>query len=110
MRKDKQATMDMQFLDPRSYVTPDKREVLYGKDWKARVEDLRLRSSGKCERFTILGKPHDAFCHGEAADPHHIVPRSKGRDDRMPNLAGLSRACHSAEDTRKPRWTQRVEA
>lgn len=102
--------MDKQFLDPRSYVAPDGREVLYGEDWKARIEDLRLRSAGKCEWVVDAGMEQEVImvytCGKEAQDPHHIKPRSKGRDDRMSNLQALCRYHHDLLDKRKPRWSK----
>lgn len=108
MKRDVQATEAKHFLDPRSYVTPDGREILYGNDWKARKGELLKRSLGQCERFTILGRPHDAWCRSEGGEPHHKIKRSKLRDDRLENLANLSHWCHVAEDERKPRWTKRA--
>jgi hypothetical protein len=94
MRKDKQATIDTQFLDQDSYIAPDGRDVLHGSDWKARVEDLRLRSGGRCEQ----GKDHgggDLFrCASRAQDPDHVMKRSTKRDDRLANLQALCRFHH----------------
>src|SRR5258708_4575711 len=103
MKADKEATRARHFFDARSYIAPDGREILYGKDWEARKIELHIRSNGWCERFTIWRKGHDAWCLGRGEEPHHIIQRSKGRDDRLENLANLSHACHSAEDPRKVR-------
>lgn len=100
---DRQATEEMDFEHPKSRVLKDGRLILFGADWLEQKVALFLRSNGKCERWDVLGRPHDAFCYGIAEEAHHIIARSKGRDDRMPNLAGLSHACHSAEDPRKVR-------
>lgn len=109
MKRDRQATIDKQFLDPRSYVTLDGREVLYGEDWKARVEDLRLRSGGYCEwQYVKLSiKDQVVRCSSQAQDPHHVKPRSKGRDDRLENLQALCRYHHDLLDKRKPRWSKK---
>lgn len=108
MKRDRQATIDKQFLDPRSYVTPDGREVLYGEDWDARVEDLRLRSGGKCEWIGLEGKFH---CLSPAQDPDHIVKRSKKRDDRLSNLQALCRYHHDLKHPEfRPKWTPREPA
>src|SRR5689334_7668382 len=82
------------YSDPSSFVRHDGSEVLKGEDWKQRKEQLRLRSGGKCEMYTVLGLSHSSWCEGLASEPHHIVRRSIKRDDRMTNLAYLSHACH----------------
>lgn len=106
MRKDKQATMDKQFLDPDSYVTPDGREILKGEDWKARVEDLRLRCEGRCEQRLSDGMR----CFAGAQDPHHRIRRSIKRDDRLANLQALCRFHHDLLDKRKVRSDKRPAA
>jgi len=106
MKVDKQVTGARKFKNLRSYVALDGREVLYGRDWEARKIELHIRSNGWCERFTILHKQHEPNCWKEGEEPHHIIPRSKGRDDRLSNLANLSHACHWAEDKRKPKWSK----
>lgn len=100
---DRQATAERRFEHSKSRVLKDGRLILIGEDWTEQKVALFLRSNGKCERYSILGRPHDAWCSGKSEEAHHIIARSKGRDDRMPNLAGLSHACHSAEDPRKVR-------
>ena len=111
MRKDKQATMDKQYLDPGSYVTPDGREILKGEDWKARVEDLRLRCGGQCEA-QMFSEYHEFSwrCTSRAQDPHHIIRRSVKRDDRLANLQALCRFHHDLLDRRKPRWGKKEKA
>jgi hypothetical protein len=110
LKRDRQATEARHFLDKKSYVAPDGREVLYGLDWKMRKQELLKRSLGRCERFSILGKSHDAWCRAEGGEPHHIKKRWPLRDDRLENLANLSHWCHLAEDERKPRWTKRSQS
>lgn len=95
------------YTEPESIVWADGREKLVGKDWRKRKEQLRKRSGGRCERYGVLGRSHDAFCYGEGEEPHHIKKRWPLRDDRLENLADLSHACHSAEDPRKVRWTKK---
>jgi len=95
------------YSDPSSFVRRDGSEVLKGADWLKRRLELIDRSCGRCEREKILGRPHAAVCSGYGRDPHHIRRRSKGRDDRLSNLAYLSGWCHDAEDERKPRWSKR---
>lgn len=114
MRKDKQLTAAAKFLNPRSYMAPDGREILYGLDWKARIAELRERSDGRCERMVkwreMRGaadgwweRKGEARCRSEAQDPHHKIKRSKQRDDRLSNLEALCRLHHELEDERKIR-------
>jgi len=91
------------YTNPKSYVRRDGSEVLHKEDWDARVLQLAIRSSGMCERLSILKRQHETDCDGYAGDPHHIAKRWPRRDDRLSNLAALSRACHDAEDPRKIR-------
>ena len=102
MKRDREQTIAKQYLDARSYMTLDGREILYGEDWRARKFDLWQRCGGKCEYFVR--------CTAEAADAHHIIPRSKGRDDALANLQALCRYHHNLIDRRKPRWTKRASA
>jgi hypothetical protein len=107
VKADRELTKLARFKDKRSYIASDQREILFGEDWKQRKYELLKRSLGQCERFTVLGRVHDAWCRGEGGEPHHIKRRSVSRDDRLDNLANLSHWCHSAEDLRKPQWTKR---
>ena len=99
--KNAQLKAERSYTDPDSFVRDNGSEVLKGDDWRERKLELHRRSQGRCERFTVLHKAHDAFCYGEGGEPHHIVPRWPTRDDRLSNLADLSHACHRAEDERK---------
>lgn len=104
MKADKQATETRKFVESKSHVTKDGREVLYKLDWQRRVKELRERCGGQCEN--VLGVKVDysngygvitdqeVRCTREAADPHHIHLRSRGRDDRMSNLLAVCRSCH----------------
>lgn len=103
MKADLQATEAMGFKDERSYLAPDSRQVLYGKDWEARKLQLWERCGGRCEEEGVLER-----CKNEAADPHHVIPRSKGRDDRIENLLALCRFHHNLLDKRQPRWSNRT--
>lgn len=82
MKADVQATEARHFLDPKSYVAKDGREVLHGKDWKARKKELWDRAGGRCEFHYLDGRR----CIQEAQIPSHIEPRYPKRDDRMTNL------------------------
>lgn len=92
------------YTDPKSFVRNDGSERLYGLDWIRRRRELYRRAQGQCEYVNI------SRCTMDAADPHHIKPRSKGRDDRLSNLQALCRYHHDLLDRRKPRWSRKVEA
>jgi predicted restriction endonuclease len=102
--KDLQETKARHFRDPRSYVRNDGSEVLYQADWTVRKHDVWERGSGRCEYMVGAER-----CRSEMQDPHHIVPRSKGRDDRMGNLIGLCRLHHDLFDRRKLQWTPKLK-
>lgn len=89
----------------KSKVYFDGRERLEGKDWINRKREVWMRGSGKCEH--VLRVAWDGFvvrCSSEMHDPHHIIPRSVKRDDRLKNLVGLCRGHHRLLDHRKPMW------
>lgn len=95
----------------KSKVYFDGRERLVGKDWVKRKKEVWVRGGGRCERivsFTAAMEP--VRCKSQMHDPHHIVERSKGRDDRIENLIGLCRLHHDLCDMRKPRWTKKEVA
>ena len=89
------------YTDPRSFVRLDGSEVLHRVDWLKRKQELGERSGGRCEYMDEVG----FRCVWDADDPHHIIPRSKKRDDRLSNLVALCRGCHRALDRRQVRWT-----
>jgi hypothetical protein len=107
MKADRQATLDRHFLDYRSFITPDSREILYDDDWKARVEELRVRCEGHCEHINRWDDGDWERCPLPAQDPHHVIRRSVKRDDRLSNLQALCRYHHDLLDERKPHWTAR---
>jgi len=91
------------YSDPKSFVRDDGSEVLYGNDWKKRVDvELFLRCGGRCEHQQYW----TGRCTSDADDPHHIIPRSKGRDDRLENLQALCRYHHNLLDSRKVKWSK----
>jgi hypothetical protein len=104
VKRDVQATEAKHFVDPRSYVSKDGREVLYKEDWLARVVELDKRCGGRCEDLNTFRMR----CPAKAAHPHHIIKRSKGRDDRLKNLLAL---CNFHHSQRHPefytRWSKR---
>lgn len=89
------------YTNERSYVRRDGSERLHGEDWDKRKQELFDRSDGACEMQTVMKREHAEGCWGDMHHPHHIIQRSVRRDDRLANLAGLSRACHKAVDPRK---------
>lgn len=96
-KADKQLTEARNFLDPKSYVRGDGSEVLFRKDWKARVKELEARSGGRCEYV-------DGYrCVGEAVDPHHKILRSIRRDDRLSALLHICRQHHNKLDAEQRR-------
>jgi hypothetical protein len=101
--KDHDEKLRRGYVEKDSMVWLDGSEKLVRRDWVKRQRELLLRSGGRCERATVLGKSHVSWCQGYGEEPHHIKPRSKGRDDRLSNLAHLSHWCHAAEDPRKVR-------
>jgi len=106
--KSKELKAERGYTDPRSYVRNDGSEVLYGRDWTARKREIWERGNGKCEKLVEWGVEKQIYCRSEMHDPHHIKPRSKGRDDRASNLIGLCRLHHSLLDYRKPRWSKQI--
>jgi HNH endonuclease len=105
-QRDEQLKVERGYTDPKSYVRPDGSETLYGEDWKRRVQELRERSGGRCERVTWWGEW--LRCQSEAADPDHIIKRSKRRDDRMSNLQALCAVHHRAKHPEhQPQWSKK---
>ena len=108
MKADRILTELANFTDPRSYVRRDGSEVLYRDDWKRRVAELDDRSGGRCEH-NPFPENEDMRCARQAADPDHIVKRSKRRDDRLSNLRALCRYHHNLRHPEKqPQWTKRA--
>jgi len=101
---DNEAKARLGYKDPRTKVYPDGREVLYGKDWTKRKKELLARAGGRCEKTFWISDMDRDRCRSEAHDPHHIVPRSKGRDDRLSNLIALCRLHHELLDWKKLNW------
>lgn len=89
----------MGYKDPTSRVLPDGREILKGDDWIDRVVLLAIRAFQMCQGNLFIDGhgPHELI----GGDPHHIIPRSKGRDDRLFNLAYVCREAHRLLDRRQ---------
>jgi hypothetical protein len=106
-KADRAATEARKFVERKSHVTKEGREVLYKLDWKRRVIELRERCGGRCE-YVIHGigevtADGGLRCSREAADPHHIKLRSRGRDDRLSNLLAVCRHHHQILDAEQRR-------
>ena len=82
------------YVEKESLIRPDGSERLVRRDWKRRKQELALRSGGQCEQMVT----ETLRCRSAATEPHHIRPRSKGRDDRLSNLAHLCHMHHSRLD------------
>ena len=95
------------YTDPESFVRNDGSEVLFGDDWRRRRKELWERSGGQCEYMTGDGNGELSRCQKMAEDPHHIKPRSQGKDDRLSNLMALCRGHHYLIDRRKVSWKPR---
>jgi predicted restriction endonuclease len=90
------------YREKKSIVRPDGREILVGRDWKKRKQELVKRCEGRCE-YMISDTER---CRAAAVDPHHIKERSDSRDDRLDNLQGLCRPHHNLVDWKKLHWTR----
>ncbi len=110
MKRDLSATAAAKFQDPRSYLCLDGRHVLYGKDWKARKAELWARCQGRCEKI-VDRHPGGMFalrCRSEAAHAHHIIKRSRQRNDSLTNLIAYCVLHHElAHPEKQPRWTKK---
>jgi hypothetical protein len=93
------------YTNPSTFVRRDGSEKLVGEDWDKRVEEIRERSGGRCEReYATPDNPRVKIrCCMEARDPHHKIKRSIRRDDRASNLEALCPIHHDEEDGRKVR-------
>ena len=109
---DTAATCARKFLNSRSRVMRDGREILEGEDYKARVREVEERDEHKCQRElgllveyrlrgdkVICGKP-------AGGHPHHIIKRSKGRDDRAANLSSRCDECNLSQSDHPEHKTQ----
>jgi hypothetical protein len=110
LRRQKAGTI----VDEDSRIYLDGREVLRGADYKARVQEVLARDGGKCQRVVALesidlnppivtkircGRP-------AGKHPHHIIKRSKGRDDRAPNLSSRCDECNLSQADHPEHKTQ----
>jgi 5-methylcytosine-specific restriction endonuclease McrA len=95
----------------KSKVFFDGREKLAGKDWQLRKLELWNRAAHRCEKWIVtwpdvrIGLACTIRCHHDGLHPHHVIHRSKERDDRLANLLLLCFECHAKEhEKRNPRW------
>jgi 5-methylcytosine-specific restriction endonuclease McrA len=87
-------------------IFPDGREKCTGYQWEKRKKEVRERADGICEGIFVDAKhPVHELIQG---DVHHLIPRSKGRDDRLSNLVYICRDLHMAIDKRKVQWSKKV--
>jgi hypothetical protein len=103
MKADKEATAARRFKDPKSYVTPDGREILKGEDWRDRVFALTQRSRGQCEYQidwyeAATNTVSKTRCLRDAVDPHHRTLRSVKRTDTLEGLLHVCRHHHQVLD------------
>lgn len=63
--------------------------------WKKRRRELFDRASGRCERCRVV------FYTLSDLHAHHMVKRSKHRDDSLANLLALCFKCHGMEHNQK---------
>ena len=75
------------YEDPRSYVSTDGREYLFGIDKVARYREVWDRDERRCvdcSRSLTFEEMH----------PHHVIRRSAGGSDDALNLVTLCGSCH----------------
>lgn len=105
------------YTDPKTIVRVDGSEVLHGKDWATRKDELWNKAGGRCEYNIPDMWPNEGFspqrCSETSGDPCHIVPRHPRRDDRLENLKFYCRRHHELTEKqswRRVRWTKKPEA
>jgi len=119
MKRDVDKTAAANFVDPRSFVRPDGRQRLFGKDMEALRHKVFERSMSegwnRCE------------CEGECGLRHfrgrcwvmltwfnmelsHKISRGKGGSDSEDNCIASCHGCHVAYEDWSPRWTKRQSA
>ena len=101
MLKDEAEKARRGYRDPRTIVRMDGTEKLYGKDWTCRKQELAARSGGRCEWINS----DNERCRSAGRDPHHIIERSKHRDDRLTNLLAVCPLHHDRFNWRRLHWS-----
>lgn len=102
---DIEATKARNFKNPKSRVMLDGREILLKPDYDRRVREVQERSGYRCEvQREIIGVPARQCRAPSCGHPHHVVKRSKLRDDRLANLLDVceyhASAVHPEHQTR----------
>lgn len=117
--RDIAATVARGFLDPRSYVAADGREILYDQDWQLRVKEVFERDGYMChwkietvepsrESFDGVAMYRSVICGRPAEHPHHVIRRSIRHDDRASNLIAICAEHHrEAHPEKQTRFTKR---
>jgi HNH endonuclease len=90
---DETASEARNFLDKRSAITPDGKELLYGEDMGKRRREVFVRDCGECE---YCGN-YSAYDDGEV---HHLISRGKGGTDDIDNLVWICKGCHRTRHVR----------
>jgi 5-methylcytosine-specific restriction endonuclease McrA len=106
-KKDSLATLSRCFLDPRSFMSKDGREFLYGEDMSVRRHEVFERSGGFCEEPGCSRQIFEDLTsdHPNALHVHHIKFRSKGGAENMKNLQATCTRCHKKHHAdREPKW------
>lgn len=99
-KRDPLGTQLRGFLDPRSFVSRDGREFLYGEDVSVRRHEVWERCGGFCERMGCNRNISEETMH-----THHVKHRSKGGAENLNNLEALCGRCHKHEHRgREVRW------
>jgi len=65
----------------------------YPENWDKLSQQTLLRDNWKCQKCGRKGGPHGST----RVEAHHIIPRSKGGEDRIGNLITLCHSCHEKE-------------
>jgi hypothetical protein len=111
---DIEATKARKFKHPKSRVMLDGREILYEEDYDVRKLEVERRDKHKCQWVRWQGVIPDSpeICGAPSTgQPHHIVSRSDGRDDRASNLMAICDVHHKiAHPEKQPRWTASKES
>ncbi len=111
VKRDIIATELCGFTNKRSYCRPDGRQVLKGKDWTKRKEELWARCQGRCEQK--VGIESWQRCRSTAAHPHHKIHKGNGginHDDRLSNLVALCQLHHELQHPEKQvRWSKKEQ-
>lgn len=102
-KKDPMETVSRCFLDPRSFISKDGRQFLYGEDTSVRRHEVWERCGGFCE-MNGCNRPITE----ESMHMHHDKERSRGGDESMGNLVAACAPCHKRfHKARDTRWSSK---